>query len=200
MSSPQAGCLIAVVGPSGAGKDSVLEASQKQLSNTGDVRFVQRVITRPVNAGHERHTAIDQKAFLAREQAGDFCVTWHAHGFYYGVPMCVSDWVKDGNTVVLNGSRSALPQIQRVFPTLRVAHLVVDDAIQAQRLGERGRESAAEIQRRLSRSIPVSTREKLDIILHNNGALTETVETFVAFVDEIRLDSLYRQRSLPPGE
>lgn len=194
-----AGCLIVVVGPSGAGKDSVLAASQQQLSNAGDVRFVQRVITRPSAAGFEDHTALDHKAFLAREEAGEFCVTWQAHGLYYGVPLYVSDWVSDGETVVLNGSRGALALIRRIFPTLRVAHLVVDDAILAQRLTERGRETADDIKQRLSRQVPVSMREKLDIVIHNNGTLIEAVDTFVAFVDGIRLGNVHRKRSTSSG-
>lgn len=195
MNTHSPGCLIAVVGPSGAGKDSVLEASQRQLSNASHVRFVQRVITRQAESGHEDHTALDEKTFIAREQAGDFCITWQAHGLYYGVPLCVIDWINDGHTVILNGSRGALPSIARVFPMLRVAHLVVDDAILAQRLAARGRETAVEIKQRLSRCVPVSTRDKLDIVIHNNSTLMEAADTFVAFVDGIRLGNVHRQRA-----
>ncbi|MFK7854976.1 MAG: phosphonate metabolism protein/1,5-bisphosphokinase (PRPP-forming) PhnN [Granulosicoccus sp.] len=189
------GCLIVVVGPSGAGKDSVLQASQRQLSHTQDVRFVQRVITREAADGYENHKALDHEAFIAREQAGDFCLTWQAHDLYYGVPLCVADWVNDGYTVILNGSRRALPSIQSVFPELRVVHLVVDDEILAQRLAARGRESATQIKQRLSRQAPVSAREKLDIVIHNNDSLADTVATFVAFIEGIRLGKVHRQRS-----
>ena len=53
------GKLIAIVGPSGVGKDSVM----RELLNSSDVCLVKRVVTRPVEASNEDHFEMDVKRF-----------------------------------------------------------------------------------------------------------------------------------------
>jgi ABC-type phosphate/phosphonate transport system ATPase subunit len=59
--------LVAVVGPSGAGKDTLMEAARLRLEGRPGFRFARRVITRPADAGGEEHEALDRAAFLARQ-------------------------------------------------------------------------------------------------------------------------------------
>lgn len=177
---------MTVVGSSGAGKDSVMTASQQRLVDCADVHFVQRVITRDGSAGFESHTSVSADQFLKQQQAGAFSLTWQAHGLSYGVPVDMTDKIRRGNTVVLNGSRYALQQIRHVYPSMRVVHLVVDPKILADRLASRGRENKDQIEQRLARQLPVDIRENLDVVIHNNGELHEAVDEFVAFVNRVR--------------
>ena len=51
----QTGAIIVVVGPSGAGKDSVIGFVAQHFADRADIDFVRRVITRPSDAGGEDH-------------------------------------------------------------------------------------------------------------------------------------------------
>ena len=67
------GCLIAIVGPSGSGKDSLLAAVREHYADNQDVKVVQRVITRPSDAGHEPHQYLSNEDFIA---ARDSCLLY----------------------------------------------------------------------------------------------------------------------------
>ena len=41
------GCFVAVVGPSGAGKDTIMDAARVALAGDTRFHFVRRIITRP---------------------------------------------------------------------------------------------------------------------------------------------------------
>ena len=103
------GCLIAVVGPSGAGKDSLLNGAREQLPH---VHFMRRIITRPHNAGGEDHIELTKDAFTAQITAGKMLFHWQAHDLDYGISIDAASLVRNGNSVVFNGSRAALVSIE----------------------------------------------------------------------------------------
>lgn len=138
--------IFAVVGPSGAGKDTLIRGA---LAARPDLRLVRRVITRPTEAGGEDFEGVAPEDFARRETQGDFALTWQAHGLAYGIPKIQ---VLVPGDVIFNGSRAALPLALQVFPDLRVILVTAPDRILAARLAERGRETAADIRDRLSRA------------------------------------------------
>ncbi len=138
--------LIAIVGPSGAGKDTLIAGA---LARRPDLSLVRRVITRPSDAGGEDFEGVTEAEFAARHTAGAFALDWQAHGLRYGIPLAQ---VQGSGDVIFNGSRAALPVAQARFPGLLVVLVTAPDAVLAQRLAQRGRESAAEIEQRLARA------------------------------------------------
>lgn len=138
--------IFAVVGPSGAGKDTLIRGA---LAARPDLHLVRRVITRPTEAGGEDFEGVTPEDFADRRARGDFALTWEAHGLSYGIP---TDQITRPGGVIFNGSRAALPAAVRVFPGLRVILVTAPDIILAARLAARGRETARDIRERLSRA------------------------------------------------
>lgn len=146
------GKLIYVVGPSGAGKDALLDYARAHLPLEANVKFARRWITRPADAGGEAHQALTPAEFEEKVQAGAFAMHWRAHGNGYGIGREIRDWLQSGATVVVSGSRAHLPQALQDFPDLHVLHVTVDPAVLRERLLRRGRETAAQIDERLARA------------------------------------------------
>src|SRR5690606_6930022 len=112
------GTLVVVVGPSGAGKDTLMASAARHFAGREDVHFVQRVITRAEEAGGEDHKWVTEAEFIQMRQAGAFAVDWEAHGLHYGIPSSVQEKLALGHLVVANGSRSILETFARVFSRL----------------------------------------------------------------------------------
>lgn len=138
--------IFAVVGPSGAGKDTLIAGA---LTARVDLRLVRRVITRPTKAGGEDFEGVSAREFGLRRERGDFALHWQAHGLSYAIPKAQLEGPGD---VIFNGSRAALPEAARVFPDLCVILVTAPDAVLAERLSARGREDPADIEARLQRA------------------------------------------------
>lgn len=167
------GRLIGVVGPSGAGKDSVMEAL---VARRPDLHRVRRVITRPETAGGEAFDGISPALFAARAAGGDFALHWKAHGLCYGVPASVADVLDMGRDALVNLSRSVLGKAALRFDTLHVLHVTARPEVLADRLAARGRESAQDMARRLSRPAPAFPEGLQVTEIDNSGRLEDAVE------------------------
>jgi phosphonate metabolism protein PhnN/1,5-bisphosphokinase (PRPP-forming) len=143
------GRIFAVIGPSGAGKDTLLAG----VCGVDGPHWVRRVISRPESLGGEPFEGVTETEFAAREQAGAFALVWRAHGLAYGIPKAELAPRASGRDVVFNGSRAALAQAASVFPDLIVLHVTAPTALLAERLAQRGREDAADIASRLARDV-----------------------------------------------
>ena len=135
--------LILVVGPSGAGKDTVLDAARSRLAGDPRFRFVRRALTRPAGAGGEDYEPVTEAEFDRREAAGEFALSWKAHGLCYGVPADIGEAMARNVVCVVNGSRTRIEQAARLFRT-RVIEITAAPEVLAQRLAARGREPAGE--------------------------------------------------------
>jgi len=170
------GRFIAVVGPSGAGKDSVMEglcAARPTLLR------MRRVITRPSEAGGEDFEGISPALFAARAAGGDFALQWQAHGLSYAIPREAQGVLDRGQDVLANLSRAVLGQAARLFKTVVVLHVTARPEILAARLSARGRESRADIARRLERSAPAFPTDVPVIEIDNSGPLETAVAAAV---------------------
>ncbi|MDO8322317.1 MAG: phosphonate metabolism protein/1,5-bisphosphokinase (PRPP-forming) PhnN [Phenylobacterium sp.] len=172
--------LVLVVGPSGAGKDTLLDGARAALDGDPEFVFPRREITRPAEAGGEDHDPVDEDQFVAREAAGGYALTWRAHGLAYGIPAEIADDLALDRTVVVNVSRAVLDAARASFGTLRVLVVTADPEVLAQRLSQRGRESAADIAQRLARAeaIPVTGDDVM--VVQNDSTPQEGVARFLA--------------------
>jgi len=172
--------IFAIVGPSGAGKDTLIEGALKARPDLGLVR---RVITRPTGAGGEDFEGVTEADFTVRQQRGDFALHWQAHGLHYGIPKAQ---VQCPGDVIFNGSRAALPQAAKVFPGLKVILVTAPDAILAERLAARGRETEADIRQRLTRAaftLPAGVTAETVV---NDGPLEAGIAQLLAALQPVR--------------
>jgi ribose 1,5-bisphosphokinase len=180
------GRLIYLIGPSGSGKDSLLDAARGPLAERG-CRIVRRVITRSAEAVGEAALGVGLEEFLAIEAQGGFALSWRANGLAYGIPRDIDDWLAAGHDVLVNGSRGHLPATRLRYPNLLVLLLTVDHAVLRQRLLARGRESVEEIEARLVRNARFSesvlaSNDSGVCIIDNSGLLEHAVERLLSCI------------------
>lgn len=180
------GRLIYLMGPSGSGKDSLIEAARQPLrSINGEV--VRRVITRSAESVGEDAIGISRKAFAQRRDKGDFALSWRANGLDYGIPVQIDQWLRDGCHVLVNGSRGHLAQALRRYSTLLPVLLTVKDEVLRERLMRRGRESTEEIEARLRRNGLFAAEDALGDTqiyrLDNSGELADTVANLLKLLN-----------------
>lgn len=159
--------LILVVGPSGAGKDTLLNAARCALADDARFRFLRREITRPATAGGEAHIALDFSSFAARRTAGLYALHWEAHGLGYGISADIADDLANGRIVIASVSRTVIAGAAERFP-VRVLEITAPALVLAERLRERARESEADVTARLARTIALPDGIETIVILNDS--------------------------------
>lgn len=181
-STADIGRLVLVVGPSGVGKDTLIDGARAALASDPSVVFARREITRPADAGGEPHLAVDDATFKARRAAGGYLLDWEAHGLGYGLPAALADELAAGRTVVANVSRAVLDVAHSRFPQIRVVSISASAATVARRLAARGREDAAGIKARLARADLYAAQGDDVVEVRNDGALSEGIAALVTAI------------------
>ena len=155
-------------------KDSLLtELRQREQTQ---LLVAHRYITRDASAGSENHIALSEQEFFTRAGQNLLALSWHANGLYYGVGIEIDLWLHAGFDVVVNGSRAHLPQARaRYQSALLPICLQVSPEILRQRLENRGRENASEINARLARAARYTPQDCHT--LNNDGSLRQSVDT-----------------------
>lgn len=177
--------LILVVGPSGAGKDALMDGARRRLAAEGRFHFARRVVTRPAAAGGEVHDSVTPEEFREAEAAGDFLLSWNAHGLAYGIPRTVETFRRKGVAVVANVSRAVVDDARRDLAPVGVVVVTASPAVLAARLDKRGRESAEDIGRRLDRAAaPLPTGEGVCTVINERG-LSQGIDRFVAALETL---------------
>lgn len=163
------GGVVLVVGASGVGKDTILAGAAAALRNDEAIVFVRRSITRPPHAS-EPFDDMTPEEFARARGSGAFTMTWEAHGLSYGIPISAEREIAAGRTIVVNASRSIIPQARGRFERLCVVLIECETAIRAERMAARRRESASEIAARLSRTVEDFAPCASDVVIDNSGA------------------------------
>jgi ribose 1,5-bisphosphokinase len=172
------GALVAVVGPSGAGKDTLIRAARAEIG--GDVRFhfVRRLVTRNSSTADEDHEMVDPAAFERMVQAGECALSWRAHGLGYALPLSMDHAVAAGRVAVANLSRGVIGLARERYASCCVVEIRAPADVLFRRLCERRRESVEDIRRRVARAAdPI---EGSDVVrIDNGGSLAEARQKFL---------------------
>ncbi len=174
--------LIYLMGPSGSGKDSLLNALQRQPEPTLIVGH--RYITRAAGAGGENHIELSEGAFALRRDRGLFALHWQAHQLSYALGIEIDLWLRLGLDVMINGSRAHLATARRRYGTQLIPLcLHVAPEVLLQRLRQRGRETSEQIDQRLARAREYRHALPADcLMLDNTGPLADTLKALRALL------------------
>lgn len=173
------GKLVLVVGPSGAGKDSLLREAALSLTQHRRIVFPRRTITRPSTDQAEAHDSLTVDGFLKAQESGEFALSWEAHGLHYGIPATIRDDLGQGRTVAVNVSRAIIARTAERFPNLAVLHVTAPVAVIARRLAARGRETADDITRRIAREPPHFEERVETVTIVNDTTLEHAARAFI---------------------
>jgi ribose 1,5-bisphosphokinase len=177
-----AGALVLVVGPSGAGKDTLMDAARAELAGVPGFRFARRLITRPAMAGAEDHDSCDEAAFAAARARGDLALSWRAHGLHYGIPLRELAGIAAGQVVIANISRGEIAAAETLAGRVVVIEISAPPAVLAKRLAARGRESEADIAARLAREAPLAARTATLRRISNDRSVAEGAAELIALL------------------
>lgn len=174
------GRFVLVVGPSGAGKDTILAGVRQRCAGDPAVAFPRRVVTRPVSEA-EDHDSLTAEAFDAALAEGAFVLWWPAHGLKYGIPRAVDDDIRAGRTVVCNLSRAIVADVRTRYAHVEAVLITAPPDILAARLAQRGRESGGDVGERLQRS-DAFVAFQADHVIENTGAPETAVQTLLDII------------------
>ena len=184
-STPGPGTLVCVVGPSGAGKDTLIEAARRHFGDNARLAFPRRLITRTGQIGEDHRTLVRPGAADCPPQ-GAFLLSWAAHGEVYAIPLEVLDLLESGRTVVANVSRTVIGEAHAAWPGLAVIHVTAPQAVLAARLAARGREDEAAIVDRLAREAPLAVPQGVPVeTIENAGRLADATAAFVSTLERL---------------
>jgi ribose 1,5-bisphosphokinase len=146
------GRLVLVVGPSGAGKDTLLGMARAASADDANIVFVRRVVTREASSA-EDNEQMSVDAFREAKARGAFAVHWEAHGHAYGLPRSIEDDIRAGHSVVANVSRTVIPALRHAYANVVVVSITAPADVLAERLAMRRRGSDGNISQRLARTV-----------------------------------------------
>jgi ribose 1,5-bisphosphokinase len=146
------GRFILVVGPSGAGKDTLLGLARAACAEDRSVVFPRRVVTRQASA-FEDNEQVSFEVFRQARADGGFAVHWEAHGHGYGLPRAIDDELRAGRTVVANVSRTMIDAVRRAYANVTVVSITAPPEILQRRLAARARSSDGQVEDRLNRAV-----------------------------------------------
>jgi ribose 1,5-bisphosphokinase len=175
------GSLVLVVGPSGAGKDTLLSAARAACADDGNICFVRRGVTREASAA-EDHASFSEAEFAKALAHDAFSFWWEAHGLKYGVPVSIEADLAAGVTVVCNVSRNIVADLRERYPRCCVVLITAPEEVRLARLAARERASDGDPGKRATRTAPGVEELRPALVIDNAGTIEEGTAALLGFL------------------
>jgi ribose 1,5-bisphosphokinase len=180
------GWLVLVVGPSGAGKDTLLMQARAACDGDGSISFVRRGVTREASAA-EDHASFSETEFEKARASGAFSFWWEAHGLKYGVPASIEAALAAGLTVVCNVSRNIVANLRERYPQCCVVLITATEDVRRARLAARERASDGDPAKRAKRAAPGMEELRPALVIDNTGTVEEGAAALLGFLRDPRV-------------
>jgi len=174
------GKLVLVVGPSGAGKDTLLGLAKAACADDPGIVFPRRVITRQASAS-EDNEEVSAGTFQEAVERGYFAVHWDAHGHRYALSRAIDDDIRAGRTVVVNVSRTVIAKMRRAYADVVVVSITAPPNVLAERIALRARGSDGRLDQRLNRTVEDASAAP-DVTIVNVSSAEYHARQFVRIV------------------
>lgn len=174
------GRLVLVVGPSGAGKDTLIGMAQAACAADGHFVFPRRVVTREASSA-EDNEYMSLEAFRLAQARGDFAIHWEAHGHCYGLRRGIDDDIRAGRTVIANISRTVVEALRGLYAEVTVVSITAPPEVLAERLASRARSSDGQLADRLRRAVDSSAAAP-DMMINNVGSAGHHADELVRII------------------
>jgi ribose 1,5-bisphosphokinase len=175
------GCLVLVVGPSGAGKDTLLNAARAACADDAAICFVRRGVTRKATEA-EDHASFTEAEFERALADGNFSFWWEAHGHKYGVPISIEADLAAGLTVVCNVSRNIVAKLRARYPQCHVVLITASEDVRRARIAARERASDGDPVKRTKRAAPGVEELQPSLVIDNAGTIEEGTAALLGFL------------------
>jgi ribose 1,5-bisphosphokinase len=165
------GALVLVVGPSGAGKDTLIAMARALCADDPRIVFPRRIVTRPPSDAedHDSVSPFEFDAAIRQGVQGVYAFWWEAHGLKYALSAAIDTELRAGKTVVCNVSRAVVSRLRERYDSVTVVLVTAPKEILLARLAERGRESDGDAAGRIDRAAPAIDDLAPDVVIENTG-------------------------------
>lgn len=163
--------LVYFMGPSGAGKDSLMQWLAQHPRPGQRLHVARRIVTRPAPDDE----ATDPTTFERLREKGALAMHWSANGWHYGVRREHLEPLYQGSWVLVSGSRAHWPTAQSQYPGLTGVYVHAPAEVLLQRIRARGRETEDEVRARIERAAALPEPEGV-VRVCNDGQLAEAGE------------------------
>jgi ribose 1,5-bisphosphokinase len=180
------GRLVLVVGPSGAGKDTLLGLAKAACAEDRSIVFPRRVITREASVS-EDNEEVSLGTFREALARDEYAMHWEAHGHCYALSRAIDDEIRAGHTVVANVSRTVVAVMRQAYASVLVVSITAPPTVLAERLAMRGRGSDGRIEHRLQRTVD-EVAAAPDVTIVNTSSAEYHARQFVRIIKGERWD------------
>lgn len=180
---PGPGALVMIVGPSGAGKDTLLRLVRGMLGADGKVVFPRRSVTRE-SSSFEDNEVVSGPDFERNASSGNYALWWRAHGHGYGISRSIDGDLAAGRMVVVNVSRAIIGDARRRYERAFVVLITAPAEVLAARLATRNRDSDGDLQARLER-VPPGPSFIADATICNIDSAEDRARELVRFLSSV---------------
>jgi ribose 1,5-bisphosphokinase len=186
------GRLVLVVGPSGAGKDTLLGLAKAACAEDRNIVFPRRVITREASAS-EDNEEVSTGTFQEALTRGDYAMHWEAHGHCYALPRAIDGEICAGRTIVANVSRTVVGAMRRAYADVVVVSITAPPNVLAERVAMRARSSDGGVESRLGRVVEDASAAP-DVTIVNTGSAEYHARQLVRVIKDEKWDDLTGDR------
>ena len=182
--SSGAGRLTVLSGPSGVGKDSVIELVRRRHSHVWLSVSVTTRPPRPGETGGVEYHFVDHAHFTRMVEQGELLEHASYAGHSYGTPRRpVADQLAAGVPVLLNIELQGARQVRAAMPEAQLVFLAPPSFDElARRLRGRGTEDPTTVRGRLDRArIELAAEDEFDVVVLNHE-LEVTADRLVALL------------------
>ena len=184
--------LVIISGPSGVGKDAVIDALRRR-NRRPDYHYVVTCTTRARRPGEVdglSYHFLDVGRFIALRDAGELLEANEVHGNWYGTPRVqVREALLAGSDVILKIDVQGAQEVKENVPEA-VLLFIVPPSLESlfQRLKSRATETADELElRQRNAAIELGRQEDYDYIVENrDGEVEATAERIERIIESER--------------